>query len=112
MFRHEVKESQTVISKQDYYTAKIEGYDVIFEHDNNGARLKLYPNSEHHGIRLGLIECCPDNVADLEQFADHAATLFRGIARELRALGKSDLRSKWEIEHEDLMESLSLLNQS
>lgn len=104
MFKHEVKESQTIIEKRDYYTAEIEGYDVIFEHGDNGASLKLYNAGAHHGTRLALINCHPDNVASLERFAEDAPKLFRAIASHLRELGKDDLRGKWEIDHERLME--------
>lgn len=98
MFKHEVRESKEVIQATDYYSADIEGYSVIFTHDpREGGKLSIYPETREKGIRLGIIECRPDDVESLERFALDAPKLFTAIATELRTLGKSDLRSEHEI---------------
>lgn len=96
-FKHEIETEERIIETTDKYTAEINGYDVIFTfNERDGAELRIYPIKSDR-LKLGIIQCRPRSVEDLEKFAEEAGDLLKAIALELRDLGKDDLRDKYEI---------------
>lgn len=106
-FKHEVREEKQIIERSEQYSAEIEGYQVLFiEDENHGSRLSIYPLDSRVFPRAGIIECRPEHVEDMEKLADKLPSLLKAVAEHLRSLGKDDLRSRLEREHEELMASL------
>lgn len=107
MFEHERIESQTHTRAEDHYSAVIQDHDVLLTiRDDGVASVDICPNSWDDGLRLPMLRFHPKHVDDLERLADAAPALFREVARELRALGKEDLRSEWDKMGDDLLERL------
>lgn len=97
MFKHERKESESIVKARDEYSAVICDHDVFVSVDDDGTTsVSIAPNNWQDGLRLPMLKFHPKNVAELERLADVGPDLFRKVAAELRAIGKEDLRSKWD----------------
>lgn len=95
-FKKEIREKSERINRTETLTDTILGYDVFVVTEEDGTvRLSIAPEKWDR-IRLGIIQCYPRNVADIEKFADDAHDLFMTIAQNLRAEGKIDLRNRYE----------------
>lgn len=104
MFTQRVREQTEIRKRHETWSAEVNGYEVLFHREDDGyAELAIYRPREHPPMRLGIIECHPKSVADLEHFAAEAGALLAEVARELREAGLDDLRSaseKWQDEFE------------
>lgn len=103
-FEKKVHETERIIERSESYHADIKGYQVDFYDDeNHGARLSIYPHDSRVFPRAGIIELRPERVTDIDKLADTLPDLLHAIAEHLRGLGKEDLRTKHEREHEAAM---------
>lgn len=108
-FKKKVHKSERVIERSESYHANINGYEVAFYDDeNHGARLEIYPNDSRVFPRAGIIQMRPERVGDIDKLADILPGLLHAIADHLRGLGKEDLRTKHEREHEAIMASFRI----
>lgn len=108
-FTHEHKEQESVRESSDWYSAEIGDYDVLLVKDENVARLSICPRNWNNGARLGILQCHPKSVGELERFAETASDLLRSIAQELREAGLDDLRGRFDIIQDELDERLNAL---
>jgi hypothetical protein len=101
-FQHRVNEQAQTVKRSDWYSIDdLNGYTVLLVQDEDLTELSIAPK-DWGGLRLGILRCHPKSVADIEKFAEDAPALFRAIADELRALGKDDLRSKWDVMKDEM----------
>lgn len=102
MLKHTVHEKRESVEQSQEWSGEIDDYLVHVSEDSGGhVRLHLGLRDWNEGpARIGIFDSCPKNVAELEAFADRAGDVFRQLAAELRAIGKDDLRPKWEREME------------
>lgn len=101
-FRHRVEEKSKVVERSDHYSAEIDGYRVCLSVEPHLSKLSIMP-VHWDPIRIGLLDCCPRNVADIEKFAAVSEGLFMNIAAQLRELGLDDLRCESERYMDDFM---------
>lgn len=108
-FKKEVRESKVNVERRESWNAEIAGYDVIVHVDSGGRkRVSAYQrDTPGRAIRYGIVDFCPTHVDALDQLAEDAPTLLRGIAALLREEGVSDMRDEWEINHEKLMAKMA-----
>jgi len=102
LFQHEVREAERQLERHETWTAEINGYYVILTRRDDGfCELSLAPVKWDMG-RLGILQCYPKRVADIEAFAEVAGALFREVAANLRDAGLNDMRSKHDLLREKL----------
>lgn len=103
-FEKKVHETERIIERSEIYHADINGYEIAFHDDeDHGARLEIYPHDSRVFPRAGIIQMRPERVTDIDKLADILPDLLHAIAEHLRGLGKEDLRTKHEREHEAAM---------
>ena len=102
MLNHKINEHRERVTRSQEWSGQIEGYDVFVSEDSLGyVSISVAPTSWNDGgARIGIFRTCPESVAELEAFAGNAERVLRGIATELRAIGKDDLRPRHEQEFE------------
>jgi hypothetical protein len=101
-FKLRVDKQTEILKRRETLSAELCGYDVIVSTDEHSTHLSIAPVYWQDGLRMGIINCYPKSVAELEKFAEVAGDLFRAIAKELREAGKDDLRT----EHEKRMDEM------
>lgn len=103
-FELRVDEQTEIRKRRETLKAEMCGYDVWVTTDEQNTHLTVSPVDWQNGIRMGIFDCYPKSVAEIEAFAEVAGDLFRAIAKEMREAGKDDLRSEWEKRSDEFRE--------
>lgn len=102
-FKHEVREESKSVERTESYHAEHGDYNVLVTRKESHTELSIYPK-DFRCMRLGIIQCHPRTVADIEKFSLVASELFADIARSLREVGLDDLRGDFERTMDELDE--------
>ena len=104
--RHEVHEKSEVVSRYETWEAEVEGFWVdIRKDEQSGFRVGISPK-DWERYRIPLLSFSPKNVADFEKLAELLPAILAELAKQLRAEGLEDLRSKWDISTEEMKRML------
>ncbi len=102
---HSTTETRELVTKREHWHGIVEGHDVsvTLEHDQgctiSVARVGMTT------VEVGIFQCHPGSVAEIEGFGREAAAFFAALAVELRRNGLGDLRGQWE-RHRDELEAM------